>query len=544
MSFVKLIVIQPGHATREVLIDSGVAGIGRALDNTISLEDDSNVSRYHAEIEKRSDGFWVSDLGSSNGTTVNDLPVDLDQSLRNGDLIGIGGSTIIEFHLSNIPWDVEEKRDDEAPQEAPPMAAPVLEEPAADLKARVGSELSYAATSAQQPLVGASVQQPLAAAPSSGGLSPLLLIGAIGGGLLLTGAVATILIINRSNTCKASVRIVSPQTGTTIKGPLPIRVEAEETQCIDRVIYQLDGVKVASSEVAPYQAMLDPADLSGLTPGNHILTVTVEDEDGNRRVQPEEVMLGFEAAQSKRPDSDTSSDSTSESVEPRNDGGSKQSVSSADIKDMSERLAREVSKKDGYVFDRELLHRIEARTSEYVVAGFHNRARPFRDVINDSFINEQGLDPPLGYLVAMSRSNFNLSPGRSNDSSQGEGLWRFPLPLAQTAGYIGRCGTATLSDPDQKCAAMVAAAYTKALVVDLFAGDTVYAIACFGMTPKEAAQWRDQLPADRRDLWKVINSAEQRERLTRFFAAGIVGENPQQFGLMSDSPLSSLYPKK
>ena len=91
---------------------------------------------------------------------------------------------------------------------------------------------------------------------------------------------------------------------------------------------------------------------------------------------------------------------------------------------------------------------------------------------------------------------------------------------------------------------MVAAAYTKALVVDLFAGDTLYALACYGMTPKDAAQWRDQLPVDRRDLWKVINSPEQRERLTRFFAAGIVGENPQRFGLMIDSPLSSLYPKK
>ena len=40
------------------------------------------------------------------------------------------------------------------------------------------------------------------------------------------------------------------------------------------------------------------------------------------------------------------------------------------------------------------------------------------------------------------------------------------------------------------------------------------------------------------------DSAEQRERLTRFFAAGIVGENPQQFGLTTDSPLSNLYPRK
>ena len=189
-----------------------------------------------------------------------------------------------------------------------------------------------------------------------------------------------------------------------------------------------------------------------------------------------------------------------------------------------------------------MLHQIEARTPDYVAAGFYNRARVFRDVINDSFINENGLEPPLGYILAMSRSNFNLSPTRPANT-QGDGLWRVPLALAQSAGYLGRCGTATLTDQNQKCAALVAAAYMKSLEVDLFGGDPLYGVVCFGMTTKEAAQWRDTLPADRRDLWKVINSAEQRERLTRFFAAGIVGENPQQFGL-TDSPLSNLYPKK
>lgn len=534
MSFAKLIVIQPGHATREVLFDSGIVAIGRALDNSIPLEDDSNVSRYHAEIEKRADGFWVADLGSSNGTTVNDLPVEFEEALSDGDLIGIGGSTIIEFHLSDVPWTAQRNRT-ESPAEPPPVAAPSPEQPtvnAPDLSRVEGAVASTPAT-----------PQPPTVAPPSSGLSPLLLIGAIGGGLLLTGVVAAIFLIGRTGGCKASVRIVSPQNGTAVKGPLSIRVEAEQTECIDRVIYQLDGVKVASSEIAPYQAMLDPADITGLTPGNHVLTVTVEDDKGNRSIQPDEVVLGFEVAQTIASDSNKTTDSTSGSDESSN-RETRRSLSAADIKDMCERLAREVSKKEGYIFDRELLHQIEARTGEYVVAGFHSRARPFRDVINDSFINEQGLDPPLGYLVAMSRSNFSLAPDRSGGPSQGEGLWRIPLPLARDAGYLGRCGTATLSDQNQKCAAMVAAAYTKALVVDLFAGDTLYAVACFGMTTQEAAQWRDHLPADRRDLWKVINSAEQRERLVRFFAAGIVGENPQQFGLMTDTPLSSLYPKK
>ena len=356
------------------------------------------------------------------------------------------------------------------------------------------------------------------------------------------GVVGAILFFSSSHECKATIRIVSPQNGTTVRGPIVIRVEAEDTQCVDRLIYQLDGVKVASSEIAPYQATLDPADISGLVPGNHVLTVTVEDDKGNRTVQPDEVVLGFEIAQPKPSESNDTAGSSSAGSD-RQNSDRPQSLSAADIKQMSERLMGDLSSKRDYILDRELLHQIQARTADYASSGFYSRARPFRDVINDSFVNEQGLEKSLGYILAMSRSNFDLSRNRSTGTADGEGLWRFPLTLAQNAGYIGRCGTTTLSDQNQKCAAMVAAAYMKALEVDLFGGDPLYAVACFGMAPKDAAQWRDQLPADRRDLWNIIKAAEQRERVARFFAAGIVGENPQQFGLTADSPLSNLYPK-
>ena len=535
MSFAKLVIIQPGHASRELKVEDGLVTMGRALDNSIALEDDSNVSRYHAEIERRGDEFWLIELGSSNGTTLNDRTVDSDRQLEDGDLICLGGSTMIEFHLSDIPWETRAEREDrhyEAPSQ--PSQIPASETPTVNVSGMAASQL---------PDAGTVVQQAVPVTQPSTGLSPLYIVGAIGGGLLLTGAVAAVFFVSSSSKCKANVRIVSPQTGTTIKEPIAIRVdfEAEETKCIDRVIYQLDGTKIATSEIAPYQAMLDPADISGLTPGNHVLTATVEDDKGNRTVQPDEVVLGFEVAKIKPPESSEGPGPSSPGNSGQQNSEQRQRLSTADIKQMSESLIKELSRRE-YTLDREMLHQIEARTSDYVAAGFYNRARVFRDVINDSFINENGLEPPLGYILAMSRSNFNLSPTRPANT-QGDGLWRVPLALAQSAGYLGRCGTATLTDQNQKCAALVAAAYMKSLEVDLFGGDPLYGVVCFGMTTKEAAQWRDTLPADRRDLWKVINSAEQRERLTRFFAAGIVGENPQQFGL-TDSPLSNLYPKK
>src|SRR3989442_5828204 len=297
MSFAKLVIIQPGHASRELKVEDGLVTIGRALDNSVALEDDSNVSRYHAEIERRGDKFWLIELGSSNGTTLNDRAGDLDQQLEDGDLICVGGSTMIEFHLSDIPWETRAEREDRH-YEAPPQRSEIAaaEKPTVNVSSMAASQL---------PDAGSVVQQAVPVTQPSTGLSPLYVVGAIGGGLLLTGAVAAVFLVSSSSKCKANVRIVNPQTGTTIKGPIPIRVDfdKEEAKCIDRVIYKLDDVKVASSEIADYQAVLDPADISGLKPGNHVLTVTVEDDKGNFTVQPDEVVLGFEMAQTKPPES-------------------------------------------------------------------------------------------------------------------------------------------------------------------------------------------------------------------------------------------------
>jgi hypothetical protein len=50
--------------------------------------DDSNISRNHALIECRDDGFWIADLGSVNGTYVNNERVsEQPQPLRSGDTV-------------------------------------------------------------------------------------------------------------------------------------------------------------------------------------------------------------------------------------------------------------------------------------------------------------------------------------------------------------------------------------------------------------------------------------------------------------------------
>src|SRR5687767_2023358 len=67
-----------------------VTTVGRLAENTIVLDSDG-VSRRHARFEKRADGWWVVDSGSTNGTRVNDEEVQ-GALLRNGDRVGVGGT--------------------------------------------------------------------------------------------------------------------------------------------------------------------------------------------------------------------------------------------------------------------------------------------------------------------------------------------------------------------------------------------------------------------------------------------------------------------
>lgn len=77
----------PVDATVEV---SGALRIGRAVESELRLENDTTVSSLHATIESRSDGLWVEDEGSTNGTFVNGAVVTSQRLLQHGDVVRIG----------------------------------------------------------------------------------------------------------------------------------------------------------------------------------------------------------------------------------------------------------------------------------------------------------------------------------------------------------------------------------------------------------------------------------------------------------------------
>jgi hypothetical protein len=76
-------------------IDKGSVVIGRSKDCDIRLAD-PNVSRRHAEVRQEGTAYWILDLGSTNGMTVNGRRQQRAK-LENDDRITIG-STELVFH--------------------------------------------------------------------------------------------------------------------------------------------------------------------------------------------------------------------------------------------------------------------------------------------------------------------------------------------------------------------------------------------------------------------------------------------------------------
>jgi len=118
----RLIVIKGADEGTQLELTEPVLSVGRDAANHIRLHD-TEVSRRHAEFRKVGDDYQLVDVGSANGTFINNQKVD-SATLQSGDHILIGQSILVYTGgptSERLPRDLAEhirmiaRQDDEAP---------------------------------------------------------------------------------------------------------------------------------------------------------------------------------------------------------------------------------------------------------------------------------------------------------------------------------------------------------------------------------------------------------------------------------------------
>jgi phosphoserine phosphatase RsbU/P len=83
----EVLVSFPDGRTQTVRLELDRWSVGRSGDNDLGYPDDSGLSRQHLVFERGAGGWTVRDLGSKNGTFLNDVRVQSKQALAAGDRI-------------------------------------------------------------------------------------------------------------------------------------------------------------------------------------------------------------------------------------------------------------------------------------------------------------------------------------------------------------------------------------------------------------------------------------------------------------------------
>jgi signal transduction histidine kinase len=100
----RLLVIKGADEGKQFELTDPVVGVGRDGANRIRLHD-TEVSRRHAEFRKEGEGYRLADVGSANGTFINDKQVS-EVRLQTGDHINIGQSLLVYHETAPPPGDL------------------------------------------------------------------------------------------------------------------------------------------------------------------------------------------------------------------------------------------------------------------------------------------------------------------------------------------------------------------------------------------------------------------------------------------------------
>lgn len=104
---VKLVLFREDNVRREFTLESGTTVIGRQDDCTLRIPL-AEISRRHAVIEFKNDKISIKDMGSANGTYVNNQRVS-EQELNAGDHVVVG-PVVFTVQVDGEPADIRPVR--------------------------------------------------------------------------------------------------------------------------------------------------------------------------------------------------------------------------------------------------------------------------------------------------------------------------------------------------------------------------------------------------------------------------------------------------
>ena len=87
-------------AGSKYILKEGVSTLGRHPESSIFF-DDITVSRRHAEVSLSGNVARVKDVGSLNGTYLNQRQIDISEQIAPGDVLQVGKFKLVFFQESN-----------------------------------------------------------------------------------------------------------------------------------------------------------------------------------------------------------------------------------------------------------------------------------------------------------------------------------------------------------------------------------------------------------------------------------------------------------
>jgi pSer/pThr/pTyr-binding forkhead associated (FHA) protein len=103
------------YPLRDVIIT-----VGRDLSNDIVIHD-PEISRYHLRLRRQKQGYCAEDMGSTNGTYLNDTPLEEIEPLESDDVLKLGSMVQLQYVAQQLDGDDGDDTEEasEGPSESP-----------------------------------------------------------------------------------------------------------------------------------------------------------------------------------------------------------------------------------------------------------------------------------------------------------------------------------------------------------------------------------------------------------------------------------------